>query len=257
MANRFQDKVVMVTGSTRGIGREIAVAFAREGATAVILGRKADQAQGVRDAIAQEGLKAESFACDVTNLENVQEIVNKILDKYKRVDILINNAGITRDNLLLRMSESDWDEVINANLKGVFNCTKVVAKVMLKAARGATDAPGAGATIINISSIIGITGNSGQANYAASKAGMIGFTKSMARELASRGIRVNAVAPGYIQTDMTAQLKEAAKEAILKQIPLGRLGTAADVAQTCLFLASPEADYITGQTFVVDGGMAI
>lgn len=256
----------MVTGSTRGIGREIAHAFAREGAAAIILGRSAAAAAEVRDELARKGLKAESFGCDVTNPENVLEIVNKILDKYKAIDILVNNAGITKDNLLLRMSESDWDEVMDVNLKGAFNCTKVIARVMLKAAaKGASPASGGASglpvrqagKIINISSIIGIMGNAGQANYAASKAGIIGFTKAVARELASRQITVNAVAPGYIQTDMTAQLKEEVRSAILDNVPLGRLGTATDVASVCLFLASPEADYITGQTLCVDGGMAI
>ena len=245
---RFKDKVVLVTGSTRGIGRQIATSFAREGAQVIIIGRNQELAHQVRDEIVGQGLKADSFACDVTSLENVQEIINKILDKYRGIDILINNAGITKDNLLLRMSESDWDDVINVNLKGVFNCTKVVAKVMLKARKG---------KIINISSIIGITGNIGQANYAASKAGMIGFTKSVAQEFASRGITANAVAPGYIETDMTAQLKSSAQEELLKMIPLGRFGQPEDVAQTCLFLASDAANYITGQTIVVDGGMAI
>ncbi len=256
---KFKNKVVVVTGSTRGIGREIAHAFAREGAAAIILGRSAVAAAEVRDELARKGLKAESFGCDVTNPENVREIVNKILDKYKAIDILVNNAGITKDNLLLRMSESDWDEVMDVNLKGVFNCTKVIARVMLKAAaKGASPANGgASGKIINISSIIGIMGNAGQANYAASKAGIIGFTKAVARELASRQITVNAVAPGYIQTDMTAQLRDDTRNAILNNVPLGRLGTATDVASVCLFLASPEADYITGQILCVDGGMAI
>jgi len=225
----FHDKVVLVTGSTRGIGREIAKNFAQEGAIAIIVGSNADLADQTRDEIVQQGLKAESFSCDVTNLPNVKKIINKILDKYKRVDILINNAGITKDNLIVRMSESDWDDVIGVNLRGVFNCTKLVTKVMLRAGKG---------KIINISSIIGIKGNIGQANYAASKAGIIGFTKSVAREMASRGVTVNAIAPGYIQTDMTAQLKDNTREEILQSIPLGRLGTANDVAGACLFLAS-------------------
>ncbi len=256
---KFKDKVVVVTGSTRGIGRQIAQAFAREGAVVMILGRNAAGADEVRDELRREGLCAESFACDVTNGENVREIINKILDKYKCIDILINNAGITKDNLLLRMSEQDWDEVMGVNLKGVFNCTKIIAKAMLKsAAKAANQSTGwACGKIINISSIIGIVGNIGQANYAASKAGIIGFTKAVARELASRRITVNAVAPGYIDTDMTAQLKEGVRNEILKNIPLGRLGAANDVASVCLFLASPEADYITGQTLSVDGGMAI
>lgn len=245
---RFKDEVVLVTGSTRGIGKEIAKSFAQEGARVLLVGRQADAAQAAVRELAQSGLKAESFICDVTNLKSVEEMVNKILDKYNRIDILVNNAGITKDNLLLRMSESDWDNVLSINLKGVFNSTKIVTKAMLRAKKG---------RIISIASIIGITGNAGQANYAASKAGIIGFMKSVAKEIASRGITVNVVAPGYIQTDMTAQLKEQTKEDILKNIPLGRLGTPADVAGVCMFLASKEADYITGQTFVVDGGMAI
>jgi len=245
---RFENKVVMVTGSNRGIGKEIARSFANEGARVIILGRDGAMARSVSEEMIKKGLKADSFACDVTNLENVNEIVNKILDKYKSIDILVNNAGITKDNLLLRMSESDWDDVININLKGVFNCTKIVTKVMLKAKKG---------RIINISSIIGIIGNTGQANYAASKAGMIGFTKTIAKEFASRGITANSIAPGYIETDMTAQLKSSAQEYLLKKIPLGKFGKASDVAATCLFLASDEASYITGQTIVVDGGMAI
>lgn len=245
---KFEDQVVIITGSTRGIGKEVASAFAKEGATVVILGRNAQAADETRDELLKTGFKAESYGCDVSNLQNVQEIVNKILDKHNRIDILINNAGITKDNLLLRMSEEDWDEVIRINLRGVFNFTKVVTKVMLKAKKG---------KIINIASIIGISGNAGQANYAASKAGIIGFTKSIAKEIASRGITVNAVAPGYIQTDMTANLNEKVREEITKNIPLQRLGKAEDVAGVCLFLASHEADYITGQTIVVDGGMTI
>ncbi len=244
----FKDKVVLVTGSTRGIGKGIARAFAQEGAIVVIMGRDASLAERVRDEFIQGGWKAEGYGCDVTNSQNVGEILDKILDKYKSVDILVNNAGIAKDNLLVRMSESDWDEVIRVNLKGMFNCTKVVVKGMLKRRSG---------RIINISSIIGITGNIGQSNYAASKAGMIGFTKSMAHEVASRGITVNAVAPGYIQTDMTAELKEEARDEILKAIPLRRFGTADDVAGVCLFLASAQAGYITGETIVVDGGMTI
>lgn len=244
----FKNEVVLVTGSTRGIGHEIARAFVKEGAVVVILGRNPETAEKVAAEFRKNNGKAESFGCDVTNTQNVQEIVNKLLDKHKKVDILINNAGITRDNLLLRMSESDWDDVIQNNLRGVFNCTKVVLKAMLKARKG---------KIINIASVIGMTGNIGQANYAASKAGIIGFSKSVALEVASRGITVNAVAPGYIQTAMTAKLNEKAQEGILKSIPLGRFGSPCDVAGVCLFLASRDADYITGQTITVDGGIAI
>lgn len=245
---RFEDQVVIVTGSTRGIGRAIAQKFAQEGAAVMIMGRNEASAKAVADEITQNRGKADFFACDVSNMENVQETVNKILDKYKRVDILINNAGITRDNLLVRMNESEWEDVMNINLRGVFHFTKLVSKAMLKARQG---------KIINIASIVGITGNAGQANYAASKAGLIGFTKSVARELASRGITANVIAPGYIETEMTDQLKSNIKEELLKSIPLGRLGTANDIAAVCLYLASKEADYITGQTIVVDGGLVI
>jgi len=245
---RFEDKVVLVTGSTRGIGKEIALAFAKEGAMAIIFGRDENAATQVTEDIRKQGYKADYLLGDVTILENIQEIANKILDKHKRLDILVNNAGITRDNLLLRMNESDWLDVININLRGVFNCTKVFSKIMLKAKYG---------RIINISSIIGIKGNAGQANYAASKAGIIGFTKSIAKEYASRGITVNAVAPGYIQTDMTANLNKKTHEEILAGIPMGKLGMPQNVAGTCLFLASEDANYITGQTIIVDGGMAI
>ena len=245
---RFKDQVILVTGSTRGIGKAIAEAFAAEGAVVIILGRTAARTDSVRDGIIKKGLKAESFCGDVTNLQNIGEIVTKILDKYKRIDILVNNAGITKDNLLIRMSESDWDEVMNINLRGTFICTKTVTKTMLKAKKG---------RIINISSIIGMIGSAGQANYAATKAGLIGFTKSIAKELASRNITVNAIAPGYIQTGMTDQLNDKTRDELLKQIPAGTLGTVNDVANACLFLASEEASYITGQTIIVDGGMAM
>ena len=245
---KFKDQIVLVTGSTRGIGRAIAEKFAREGATVIVIGRNKETASKTAHEIGQGGHKAEGYGCDVTNLQNVTEIVQIIIDKHKRVDILVNNAGITKDNLLLRLSENDWDEVIAINLKGTFNCSKAVLKPMLKAKSG---------RIINISSIIGIIGNVGQANYAASKAGIIGLTKSTALEIASRGITVNAIAPGYIETDMTAQLNEATREKMLKDIPMGKFGSVEDVAQTCMFLASDEASYITGQTIVVDGGMAI
>ena len=244
----FKENIVIITGSTRGIGKQIAKSFAQNGALSIILGRSEELGSQVKNEIIQDGFKADSFSCDVTNSKNVSEIINKILDKHKRIDILVNNAGITKDNLVLRMSESDWDDVLNINLKGTFNCTKAVAKVMLKAKKG---------KILNISSVIGITGNSGQANYAASKAGIIGFTKSVALELASRDITANVIAPGYIKTDMTSDLKEEIRTNLLKNIPLGRLGEAEDVANACLFLASSKADYITGQTIVVDGGMAI
>ncbi len=245
---KLKDQVVLVTGSARGIGKAIATTFAEEGATVIISDINAELAAATSKEFTDKGHECSSFACDVTNLESVKEMVDKILDKYNRIDILVNNAGITKDNLLLRMSESEWDAVLDTNLKGVFSCTKIIVKSMLKAKKG---------KIINIASIIGITGNAGQANYAASKAGIIGFTKSIAKEFASRNITANAVAPGFIQSNMTDKLSETAKETIYKTIPLGKLGTPQDVAGACLFLASRDADYITGQTIVVDGGMAI
>lgn len=245
---RLKDQIVLITGSARGIGKAIATTFAEEGATVIISDINENLAAETAKEFTDKGHECSSFACDVTSLDSVKEMVDKILDKYKRIDILINNAGITKDNLLLRMSESEWDAVLSCNLKGVFSCTKIVTKSMLKAKKG---------KIINIASIIGITGNAGQANYAASKAGIIGFTKSIAKEFASRNITANCVAPGFIQTDMTDKLSEKEKEAIYRNIPLGKLGTPKDVAGACLFLASNDADYITGQTIVVDGGMAI
>jgi len=245
---QFKNKVVLVTGSTRGIGKAVAEAFALEGATVIIIGRNQDQATQVAEEIVRNGGQADGYACDVTNLQQVQETVNKLLDKHKCIDILVNNAGITRDNLLFRIDDNDWDEVIKVNLKGAFNVTKVVAKPMLKAKSG---------KIISIASVIGITGNAGQSNYAASKAGIIAFSKSVAKELAVRGITANVVAPGYIRTDMTDKLPEAVQEKVLERIPLKRFGQASDVAQVCLFLASKAADYITGQTIVVDGGLVI
>ncbi len=252
MSLPLKNKVILITGSARGIGKEIAKVFAQEGGTVLISDINAERAAQTTEELAENGFQADSFACDVTNSQSVVEMINKILDKHSRIDILINNAGITKDGLLLRMSEQDWDAVLAVNLKGVFNTTKAVLKPMLKAA-----AKGSKGKIISIASIIGIMGNAGQANYAASKAGIIGFTKSIAREVASRSITVNAVAPGYIQTEMTEKLSDKAREEIFKTIPLGNLGTPRDVAGVCLFLASSHADYITGQTIVVDGGMAM
>lgn len=244
----LKDQIVLVTGSTRGIGKAVAESFAAQGAFVLILGRNEAQAKEVAASIEKNGGKAVGYACDVTNFSQTQETVNKILDNHHRIDILVNNAGITRDNLILRMSEEDFDEVIQVNLKGAFNVTKAVTKPMVKARKG---------KIINIASVIGITGNAGQANYAASKAGIIGFSKSIARELASRGVTSNVVAPGYVQTDMTDKLSDAVRQEVLTRIPLGRLGQAQDIAGVCLFLASNAADYITGQTIVVDGGLVI
>ncbi len=245
---QLKDKIALITGAARGIGKEIALRFAKEGATVIISDINAEKATATAREFINSGFNAEDFACDVTNAEQVGEMVNKILDKHNRIDILVNNAGITRDNLLLRMSECEWDAVLNTNLKSAFICTKAVTKAMLKAKSG---------KIINIASVIGIMGNAGQVNYAASKAGIIGFTKSVARELASRGITANAVAPGYILSEMTEKLSEKVKEEIYKAIPLRRFGSPQDVANVCLFLASTAADYITGQTIVVDGGMVM
>ena len=245
---QLKDQVALITGSARGIGRAIAEMFAKEGAIVIISDINAEMAAKTSQELVASGFQSSSFPCNVTDSKSVEEMVDKILDKYGRIDILVNNAGITKDNLLLRMNESDWDAVLNINLKGVFICTKTIVKHMMKARKG---------KIINIASIIGIVGNAGQANYSASKAGIIGFTKSIAKEFSSRNITSNAVAPGYIQSDMTDKLNEKAKEEIFKTIPLGKLGTPQDVAGVCLFLASAKADYITGQVIVVDGGMAI
>ena len=245
---RLKDKVALVTGSAQGIGREIALVFAREGADVIISDINIEKAAKTSTEIEALGRRSLALQLNVTDYAGVEEAVNKILDKFRKVDILVNNAGITKDGLLLRMSEADWDAVINVNLKGTFNCTKAVSKVMIKQRGG---------RIINIASIIGIIGNAGQANYSASKAGIIALTKTAAKELASRNIAVNAVAPGFIQTDMTAKLPEALKAKMLEAIPLNRLGGPADVAYTCLFLACEEAGYITGQTIVVDGGMVM
>ncbi|MGE5279858.1 MAG: 3-oxoacyl-[acyl-carrier-protein] reductase [Deltaproteobacteria bacterium] len=248
MAQRLEGKVALVTGGGRGIGRDIALLFAREGADVAVCDVDLACAQETQKEVEALGRRAMSFQTDVTNFGKVEEMVNLILDNLKRIDILVNNAGITRDNLLLRMSEEDWDKVLAVNLKGVFNGTKAVSRSMIKQRSG---------KIINIASIIGIMGNAGQANYAASKGGIISFTKSVARELASRNVNANAVAPGFIQTAMTEKLKPEQRDAMLADIPLGRLGQTTDVAQACLFLASGDSDYITGQTLVVDGGMSM
>lgn len=245
---RLKDKIALITGSAQGIGKEIALVFAREGADIVISDINLQKAQETSAQIEALGRKSLAIQLDVVNSASVEDSVNKILDKFGKIDILVNNAGITKDTLMLRMSEADWDAVINVNLKGTFNCTKAVSRVMLKARSG---------KIVNIASIIGIIGNPGQANYSASKAGIIALTKTTAKEFASRNINVNAVAPGFIQTDMTAKLPEELKQKMLQAIPLGKLGLAADVANACLFLASEEAGYITGQTIVVDGGMVM
>lgn len=245
---RLKDKVALITGGARGIGQAIAVSFAKEGADIVVADINLEIA--AKTALEIEGLGCKTLALemDVTNYDLVEEGVNKILDKMGKVDILVNNAGITKDNLLLRMSQAEWDAVINVNLKGTFNCIKAVTRPMVKQRSG---------RIISIASIIGLIGNPGQANYAASKAGIIALTKTVAKELASRNINANAVAPGFIQTEMTASLPENIKKKMLEAIPLAKLGTPQDVANLCLFLASDESSYITGQTITIDGGMVM
>ncbi|MBN3037825.1 MAG: 3-oxoacyl-[acyl-carrier-protein] reductase [Candidatus Omnitrophica bacterium] len=242
----LKDKVAIVTGGARGIGREIALTLAREGSDLVIVDVDNQALTKIEEEIKELGRQILVFSVDVTALSQVEEMVNKTLDKLKKIDILINNAGITRDALLIRMKEEDWDKVLAVNLKGVFNCTKAVSKVMMKQRSG---------KIVSISSIIGLIGNVGQANYAASKAGIIGLTKSVAKELAPRGINVNAIAPGFIQTEMTASIPENIKAKMLERIPLGKFGQPQDVANLVMFLASEKASYITGQVITIDGGM--
>jgi len=238
-------KTAFVTGSTRGIGLAIANTLYAAGAKVAVVGRDAARA---REVAAAMGSRAFGVACDVAQEDQVISAVAAAEAALGAVDVLVNNAGLTRDNILLRLSEQDWDAVLNANLKGAFNTTRAVIKGMMKRRAG---------RIINMSSIVGLTGNKGQANYAASKAGLIGFTKSVAKEYASRNILVNCIAPGFIDTDMTASLPDAARATLLEQIALGRLGRPEDVAGAVLFLASDLAGYITGQVLVVDGGMVI
>jgi len=242
------DKVAIVTGASRGIGEAIAKQLSSCGAKIILIARNSDQLVAVKETIISNGGIAESIAGDVSNLNSISEIVTNTIDKWGRIDILVNNAGIARDNIIMRMKEDEWDSVMNINLKGCFNGIKSVARPMIKNKAG---------RIINITSVIGQIGNAGQSNYAASKAGIMGLTKSMAKELGSRNITVNAVAPGYITTNMTNELNDEVKEQLKSSIPLGRLGTPDDVANLVCFLASDEAGYITGQTFNVDGGMVM
>jgi 3-oxoacyl-[acyl-carrier protein] reductase len=242
------NQIAVVTGAGRGIGRAIALKYAAEGADVAVISRTQENSEKVAAEIRGLGRKAWAHAVDVADAAAVNAAAEKILAEGGKVDILVNNAGVTRDGLLMRMSDADWDTVLNTNLKGAFLVTKAFSRAMIKARAG---------RIINITSVIGLIGNAGQCNYAASKAGLIGFTQSAARELAGRGITVNAIAPGFIQTDMTSELKEEMKAALLKQIPLGSFGEADDIAGAALYLASPAARYVTGQVLTVDGGMVM
>ena len=246
--SQLANQIAVVTGAGRGIGRAIALKFAAEGADVVCVSRTPENSEKVANEIGALGRKAWAFAVDVTDSAAVNAAAVKILADCGKVDILVNNAGVTRDGLLMRMSDEDWDTVLNTNLKGAFFFTKAFSRAFARQRSG---------RIINISSVIGLIGNAGQCNYAASKAGLIGFTQSVAKELASRGITVNAIAPGFVETDMTSQLKPEMRDAILKQIPLGSFGSAEDIAGAVLFLASPAARYVTGQVLTVDGGMVM
>lgn len=242
-------KTAIVTGGSRGIGRAVSLLLAREGANvAIVYAGNTAAAEETKQQAEALGAAAAVFQCDVADEQAVADMVKAVKTQFGSVDILVNNAGITRDGLLMRMKEADWQAVLDTNLTGVYHCTKAVSKLMMKQRQGA---------VINLSSVVGETGNAGQTNYAAAKAGIIGFTKAVAKELASRNIRVNAVAPGYVETDMTAGLPDSAKEDMLRSIPLGRPATADDVAQAVLFLASDQAKYITGQVLNVDGGMVM
>jgi 3-oxoacyl-[acyl-carrier protein] reductase len=246
--NQLTGQIAIVTGAGRGIGRAIALKFAGEGAAIVCVSRTLENAERVAQEVRALGQNAWAHAVDVADPGAVNAAAETILAATGRVDILVNNAGVTRDGLLVRMSEADWDTVLDTNLKGAFLFTKALSRTLMKQRSG---------RIINIASIVGLIGNAGQCNYASSKAGLLGFTKSAARELASRGVLVNAVAPGFIETDMTAGLKEELKNEMLKAIPLGRLGQADEIAEAALFLASPASRYITGQVLTVDGGMVM
>jgi 3-oxoacyl-[acyl-carrier protein] reductase len=246
--SQLANKIAVVTGAGRGIGRAIALKFAAEGAGVVCVSRTQENSEKVANEIGALGKKAWAFSVDVSDSAAVSTAAEKILADCGKVDILVNNAGVTRDGLLMRMSDADWDTVLNTNLKGAFFFTKAFSRVFARQRSG---------RIINISSVIGLIGNGGQSNYAASKAGLIGFTQSVAREFASRGITANCIAPGFIETDMTSELDEELKANILKQIPMGKFGTAEDIADAALFLASPSARYVTGQVLTVDGGMVM
>ena len=242
------NKVAIITGASQGIGKGMAETFSKAGAHVACVSRNKDNLKSVADSLIKNGGVASFYTCDVSSLDAFQNTIKEIVENHGSVDILVNNAGVCKDKLIMRMSEDDWNKVININLNGAFNGIKAVSQIMIKQRAG---------RIINISSIVGLIGNPGQANYAASKAGLIGLSKSVAKELAPRGITVNAIAPGYIATDMTDQITDQAKESLITKIPLGRIGSPSDIAASALFLASDEAGYITGQTLTVDGGMVM
>jgi len=246
MEKLLQGKIALVTGGSSGIGKAITRKFLEQGAKVIICGTNAEKGKKALDELQSPEL--EFFPLNVADFKAVQEAIQTLLSKHKTIDILVNNAGITRDQLMLRMKEQDWDEVMSVNAKSCFNLTQALLRTMLKTK---------GAKIINISSVVGITGNQGQANYAASKAAIIGFTRALAKEIASRNVCVNCIAPGFIQTEMTEVLTDSQKSNILASIPLGRMGNPEDIANAALFLASPMADFITGQVLLVDGGMVM
>jgi 3-oxoacyl-[acyl-carrier protein] reductase len=244
---KLEGKVALVTGAGRGIGRAVAIKFAQEGADVVCISRTQKNADSAAQAVREQGRKAISAGIDVADSEAVDNLLSDVMKEWSRVDILVNNAGINRDSLLVRMKDEDWDSVLDTNLKGAFICARAAAKVMMKQRYG---------RIVNVTSIVGLSGNAGQVNYSASKAGLIGLTKSIARELGSRNITCNAIAPGFIETDMTAELNEEMRKKIVQNTSVGRLGTPEDIAGAVLFLCSDESSFISGQVISVDGGLS-
>ena len=244
----LKNKIAIVTGASQGIGKSISGIFSIAGAHVVCLARNEDRLRELVSEISTNGNSASYISCDVSDGNSIEDALKSVVKDYKQIDILVNNAGITKDSLILRMKEQNWDQVMNTNLKGAFYSTKIVLRHMMKKKYG---------RIINITSIVGLQGNPGQSNYAASKAGLIGFSQSIAKEVASRGITVNCIAPGWIETEMTNDIPQDIKEDIIKNIPIGKTGAAEDIANTALFLSSKEAQYITGQTITVDGGRLI